>query len=87
MANNATAFEDGTLTDPANRAAVLLMSLGEQEAANVLKYMGPKEVQRVGTAMSSLSNVTVTDSLVPACDAVRVAATGILVMAVASLFF
>jgi len=39
-------------------AAVLLMSLGEQDAAQVLKHMGPKEVQRVGSAMASLKDVT-----------------------------
>ena len=33
------------------------MSLGEQDAAEILKHMGPKEVQRLGTAMSSLQNV------------------------------
>lgn len=40
-----------------DRAAVLLMSLGEKDAAEVLKHMGPKEVQRIGTAMASLSNI------------------------------
>ena len=40
------------------RAAILLMSLGEAEAAQVLKHMGAKDVQRVGQAMASLSNVT-----------------------------
>lgn len=40
------------------RAAVLLMSLGEEAAAEVLKHMGPKEVQRIGTSMASLSNVS-----------------------------
>ncbi|MEJ2445468.1 MAG: flagellar motor switch protein FliG [Exilibacterium sp.] len=39
------------------RAAILLMSLGENDAAEVLKHMGPKEVQRIGTAMSQLNNV------------------------------
>lgn len=39
------------------RAAILLMSLGEDTAAEVLKHMGAKAVQRVGTAMASLSNV------------------------------
>ncbi|GGY39579.1 flagellar motor switch protein FliG [Bacterioplanes sanyensis] len=39
------------------RAAILLMTLGEQDAAEILKHMGPKEVQRVGTAMATLSNV------------------------------
>jgi flagellar motor switch protein FliG len=40
------------------RAALLLMTLGEGEAAEVLKYMGAKEVQKLGTAMASLSSVT-----------------------------
>jgi flagellar motor switch protein FliG len=40
------------------RAAILLMSLGEAEAAEVLKHMTPKDVQKVGQAMASLSNVT-----------------------------
>ena len=33
------------------RAAILLMSLGETDAAQVLKHMGPKEVQKIGLAM------------------------------------
>lgn len=40
-----------------DQAAILLMSLGEATAAEVLKHMGPKEVQRLGTAMSQLKNV------------------------------
>lgn len=40
------------------RAAILLLSLGEQDAAAVLKHMGPKEVQKVGAAMATLSNVS-----------------------------
>ncbi|MEM7611763.1 MAG: flagellar motor switch protein FliG [Pseudomonadota bacterium] len=40
------------------RAAILLMSLGEQEASQVLKHMNPKEVQAVGMAMAGLRNVT-----------------------------
>ncbi len=39
------------------KAAVLLLSLGEENAAQVLKHMGPKEVQRIGLAMASLKNV------------------------------
>lgn len=39
------------------RGAVLLMALGEQESAEVLKYMEPKEVQQLITAMSALSDV------------------------------
>ncbi len=39
------------------KAAVLLLSLGEENAAQVLKHMGPKEVQRIGSAMATLKNV------------------------------
>ena len=39
------------------RAAILLMSLGEKDAAEILKHMGPKEVQRVGSAMAALKNI------------------------------
>jgi len=40
------------------RSAILLMSLGEEEAAEVFKFLGPKEVQKLGAAMASLQNVT-----------------------------
>ena len=40
------------------RAAILLMSLGESEAAEVLKHMGAKDVQKIGQAMAALSNVS-----------------------------
>ena len=40
------------------RAAILLMTLGEKEAAQILKHMGPKEVQKLGHAMAVMSNVT-----------------------------
>ena len=40
------------------RAAILLMTLGEQEASRVLQHMKPKEVQAVGMAMAGLRNVT-----------------------------
>ena len=40
------------------RAAIFMMSLGEERAAEVLKHMGPKEVQKVGVIMATLSNVS-----------------------------
>ncbi|MCF6193284.1 MAG: flagellar motor switch protein FliG, partial [Kangiellaceae bacterium] len=40
-----------------DKAAVLLLSLGETTAAEVLKHMGPKEVQMLGMTMASLNNV------------------------------
>jgi len=39
------------------KASVLLLSLGEETAAEVLKHMGPKEVQMLGMSMASLKNV------------------------------
>jgi flagellar motor switch protein FliG len=43
------------------RAAILLLSLGEQEAAEVMKHMGAKDVQRIGAAMTQLKNISRTD--------------------------
>jgi flagellar motor switch protein FliG len=40
------------------KAAVFLRSIGEADAAEILKHMGPKEVQKVGQAMATLQNVT-----------------------------
>ncbi|WP_022965867.1 flagellar motor switch protein FliG [Denitrificimonas caeni] len=40
-----------------DKAAILLLSLGETDAAQVLQHMGPKEVQRVGSAMAQMRNV------------------------------
>jgi flagellar motor switch protein FliG len=40
------------------RSAILLMSLGEEEAAEVFKYLGPKEVQKLGAAMANLNQVS-----------------------------
>ena len=41
----------------ADRAAILLMSLGEEQASEVLKHMGAKDVQRIGAAMANLKSV------------------------------
>jgi flagellar motor switch protein FliG len=40
------------------RAAILLMSLGEQEAANVLKQLDAHEVQKLGVAMAELKEIS-----------------------------
>lgn len=40
------------------RAAVVLLSLGEDQAAEVLKHLGAREVQKLGMAMTSISNVS-----------------------------
>ncbi len=38
-------------------AAILLLSLGQDEAAAILKNLGPKEVQKLGHAMAALKQV------------------------------
>src|SRR5690606_11079125 len=40
------------------RAAILLLTLGEQEAEQVLKEMSAREVQKVGEAMTRLTGVS-----------------------------
>ncbi len=40
------------------RAAVLLMSLGDEMAADILKLMGPKEVQKIGGVMANIASVS-----------------------------
>lgn len=40
------------------RAALLLLAVGQERAANVLKHMGPKEVQIVGTTMSTMETIS-----------------------------
>lgn len=49
---------DTTGLSGVQRAAVVLLSLGEQQAAEVLKHMSAKEVQKLGLAMTSVSGVS-----------------------------
>jgi flagellar motor switch protein FliG len=46
------ASEDGI-----TKSAMLLLTLGEDEAAEVLKHLGPREVQKLGAAMAQLKSV------------------------------
>lgn len=43
--------------DGVTKAAMLLLTLGEDEAAQVLKHLGPREVQKLGAAMATLKSV------------------------------
>lgn len=43
--------------EPLTKASILLMSLGTEDAAEVLKFLGPREVQKIGVAMAALENV------------------------------
>jgi len=40
------------------RAAILLLSLGEKDAAEVLRHLTAKDVQRLGAAMANVANVS-----------------------------
>jgi len=44
--------------DGVEKSAILLMSLGEEAAASVFKYLGPREVQKLGQAMAAMKSVT-----------------------------
>ena len=44
--------------DGLEKAAILLMTLGEQEAAEVFKHLAPKEVQRLGETIARMKSVS-----------------------------
>lgn len=46
------------LSDGVEKSAILLLSLGQDDAAEVLKNLGPKEVQKLGQAMAALKQVS-----------------------------
>jgi flagellar motor switch protein FliG len=46
-----------TESEGVEKAAILLLSLGQDEAAEILKSLGPKEVQKLGHAMAALKQV------------------------------
>ena len=39
------------------KSAILMLALGQDEAAEVFKFLGPKDVQRLGAAMTSIGNI------------------------------
>lgn len=41
-----------------SKSAILLLSLGEDEAVGVLKHLTPREVQKIGTSMARLKNLS-----------------------------
>ena len=46
------------MVDGVEKSAIFLMTLGENEAAQVLKYLEPKEVQKISAAMMTLKNLS-----------------------------
>lgn len=49
---------EGSRANGPERAAILLMSLGEEQAAEVMRHLNPREVQQLGTTMATLGSVT-----------------------------
>jgi flagellar motor switch protein FliG len=45
-------------SDGVQKSAILLMSLGEDDAAEVFKHLEPREVQKIGAAMATLKAMT-----------------------------
>ncbi len=44
--------------DGVERAAILLLGLGEENAAEVIRYLEPRQVQKVGETMSNLASLS-----------------------------
>lgn len=47
--------------DGAQKAAIFLMTIGEGPASEIMKHLGPREVQKIGVAMSGLEIVSPTN--------------------------
>lgn len=43
--------------DGVTRSAILMLALGEDEAAEVMKFLSPKEVQKLGAVMATMKSV------------------------------
>jgi flagellar motor switch protein FliG len=52
-----TGYDIGKLNG-VDKAAILLLSLAEDDAAQILKHLEPKEVQKLGTAMARVEDMT-----------------------------
>ncbi len=60
MANDVVTTEikfDIKSLNGAEKAAILLLSLNEQDAASIIRHLDPKQVQRVGGTMASMKNL------------------------------
>lgn len=49
---------DVTKLEGVDKAAILLLSLTEDDAAQILKHLEPKQVQKLGTAMAQIDDMT-----------------------------
>ncbi len=55
---SADVAESLSMLSPAERAAVILLLLGEEQASEIIKYMSPREVQSLGATMVSVSDLS-----------------------------
>ena len=63
MENELATQEDNSGYDVAklegvDKAAILLLSLSEEDAAQILKHLEPKQVQKLGSAMAKVDDMT-----------------------------
>ncbi|MGH1538264.1 MAG: flagellar motor switch protein FliG [Gammaproteobacteria bacterium] len=58
MANEEATETSASSLDGAQRAAILMMVLGESEASKVLKFMDPEELELIGSAIGALKDVS-----------------------------
>ncbi len=47
--------------DGAEKSAIMMLALGADEAAEVMKFMGPRDVQKLGAAMANMKGVPAGD--------------------------
>ena len=51
-------MESNMADEGVERAAILLLGLGEENAAEVIRYLEPRQVQKVGETMSTIANLS-----------------------------
>ncbi|MBL4830791.1 MAG: flagellar motor switch protein FliG [Aliivibrio sp.] len=58
-AEESEGFDLSSITG-AEKSAILLLSLSEEDAASIIRHLEPKQVQRVGSAMAGVANLNQT---------------------------
>lgn len=58
MADDVAALPSSRELNGTEKAAILLMVLGEEDASHVLQHMSPEELQRLGEAMTNINDIT-----------------------------
>jgi len=58
LANTEESSYDVSKLEGVEKAAILLLSLSEEDAAQILKHLEPKQVQKLGTEMAKVDDMT-----------------------------